>query len=62
MTCMFPVPLKLFFLRVSVTINLFAKSCLSPTATCELYASRPPELGPNEYTERLVLVTKLLGQ
>ncbi|EGW06716.1 hypothetical protein I79_008948 [Cricetulus griseus] len=45
-----------------VTINLFAKSRLSPPATSELYASQPPELGPNEYTERLVLVTKLLGQ
>lgn len=45
-----------------VTINISAKCCLSPTATCELYASCLPELGPNEYTERLVLVTKLLGQ
>ncbi|EGV92844.1 hypothetical protein I79_010055 [Cricetulus griseus] len=44
------------------TINLSAKSRLSPTAMCELDASCPPELGPNEYTERLVLVTMLLGQ
>ena len=30
-----------------VTINLSPKSRLSPTTTCVLYASRPPELGPN---------------
>ena len=45
-----------------VTINVFAKSRLSPTAMCVLYASHLPQLGPNEYTERLVLGTMLLGQ
>ena len=46
----------------SVTINLSATRRLSPTTTCELYASCLPELGPNEYTETLVLGTMLLGQ
>ena len=46
----------------AVTIILSAKSRLSPTATCALYASCPPELGPNKYTDTLVLITMLLGQ
>ena len=35
----------------SITINLPAKSCLSPTATLR----HSSQLGPNEYTERLLL-------